>query len=131
MNHSCRAPALLILLVLLAPISCRDNPLEPQDSANGQVVAGLVAEGFEVSSFNPCGLNERWWVAQAPPSLNRAYSRLATQPYELVYLTARGIRSRLGHYGHLGLYDREFRIQEILEIRKRIGDECPIQTHAG
>ena len=131
MNHSCRVPALLILLVLPVPVACRENPLEPQSPANGQVVAGLYAAGFEVSSFNPCGLNERWWVEDAPPSLTQAYSRLTTQPDELVYLRARGTRSRLGHYGHLGLYDREFRITEILGIRKRIGDECPIQKHAG
>jgi len=122
MKRSSLGLEVAVLLVLAAPLACHDNDYQPSE---GQVVTGRFAAGFEMFAFRPCDLDENWWVDTAPASLSEEYGRLVTQPYDEAYLRARGTWSELGEYGHVGFYDREFRISEILEIRELNPNECP------
>jgi hypothetical protein len=78
------------------------------------MVRGIYAHGFEVASFQPCDSAERWWVAHAGP-LAEEYARIA-RPYEQVYAVVVGDTSALTHAGHLGLYQRYFRIIDVVSI---------------
>ncbi len=86
---------------------------------------GYVSFGFEDSSFYPCNSSERWWLNE-PSSLgiDERYDAIASNPYEHVYARLRGSRSPRGKYGHLGAYQREFTVSEVVEMRKPAEGDC-------
>lgn len=98
-----------------------DNETDPQDIE--EIVSGLYSWGFEVSDFQPCDVEEKWWVVGSTPELLSRYRTLISNVYEQVYARLKGIKSAPGHYGQLGAYDRQFEVREIMELRAlQIGD---------
>jgi hypothetical protein len=104
------------------------NPDGADDATDAQdieeVVSGLYSWGFEVSDFQPCGVDEKWWVVGSAPELLSRYRALTSNVYEQVYARLKGIKSAPGHYGHLGAYDRQFEVHEILELRALQNGDC-------
>ena len=86
------------------------------------VQMGFFSWGFEASAFTPCGSDERWWTGGA--DLVQRYNALGVEPYEEVYVRLRGKLSGIGKYGHLGTYNRQFDVTEVLEIRKKREGDC-------
>ena len=89
---------------------------------------GHLSLGFETSAFTPCGApeGERWWVAGLPPEGHQRYRELTSKMYEPVFVRVRGALSSPGNYGHLGAYQRELTVLELLELRKakEPGEDC-------
>ncbi len=87
---------------------------------------GTVSFGFEVSSFRPCGGSEQWWFTggEVLVDLQAMYNDLGVNWYEPVYAELRGEPGGRGEFGHLGAYQREFRISDILEVRLLDDGEC-------
>ena len=88
---------------------------------------GLVTFGFEVSGFSPCDREEGWSVTgPAAKELFGKYSEVVASGTEYVpaYARVRGELSRRGEYGHLGAYDREIEVREVLEVRPASPQEC-------
>jgi hypothetical protein len=100
----------------VAPTSANDTVTE--------VVSGIYSWGFEVSDFQPCGLDEKWWVVGLEPELSSRYRDITSEAYEPVYAQLKGNKSELGRYGHLGAYDRQFEVHEILELRVLQKGDC-------
>ena len=93
---------------------------EPQD------YAGTFRYGFEVISFEPCNSNEVWWLngeAAAMTKLRTRYEAL-TKTMQPVYVQLRGLISERGFYGHMGGYQREFYLQDVLEVRAIQPGDC-------
>lgn len=92
----------------------------------GKTYRGVVSFGFEVSSFAPCGGDQQWWVTngEALLELQARYNDLVEFPYTLAYAELKGKRSRIGEYGHLGAYQREFEVAEVVEVRELSEGEC-------
>lgn len=108
---------LLLLLSLLLAFSC-----SRRDS-----IRGFYTGGWEWSRFVPCSsLEEQWWVTGNETFFGR-YDSMITQkgyathsgPY--VYLEVHGTKSDTGSYGHLGAYEREFEVTEVLSMEIREG----------
>lgn len=92
-----------------------------------RVYEGHLSVGFETSAFLPCDpdyKDERWWASGLPPEGHARYRELTTKMYEPVYLKVRAVRSRKGSYGHLGSYQRELTILELLELRPAQPGDC-------
>lgn len=89
---------------------------------DGEYYVGFYSWGFEVSSFSPCGSEEKWWTNGS--DLVERYIMLDVDEYEEVFVRLKGTRSELGEYGHLGEYDREFEVTEVLEIREKQEGDC-------
>ena len=87
---------------------------------------GSVAIGFEVESFQPCSQDVQWWLtgAEAFVELHTKYRDLGVKQYAPVYAKIKGRRSVKGKYGHLGLYEREFYVEEVIEFRPLTDGEC-------
>src|SRR6185369_12358640 len=68
---------------------------------------GHYEHRFEVDSFRPCGLNERWRVKHKTDALVRAVTHPDGTIGGELYVELRGVVTDRGHYGHLGAYDRE------------------------
>jgi hypothetical protein len=93
---------------------------EPKD------YTGTFRYGFEVISFKPCNSDEVWWLngdAAAMTDLRTRYEAL-TQKMEPVHVQLRGLSSERGIYGHMGGYQREFYLQDVLEVRAKKAGDC-------
>ena len=109
-----RISRLIILLNALASTSC---------AASGRIHSGVpikfcghYEKRFEVDSFRPCGLDERWWVNHETDALIRA----VTAPHGGVggeaYVELLGEVGERGSYGHLGAYDRELTVRKVIRV---------------
>ena len=85
-----------------------------------------MAFGFEESGFRPCDSKEQWWIAggDAVADLQTRYNDLGVNWYEPVYAKLRGSKTQTGQYGHLGAYQREFEVEQIIEVRLLAEGEC-------
>lgn len=84
---------------------------------------GHYSWGFEVSSFQPCGAEESWWVA-ADAGLGQRYLEITTRQYDRVYVELRGEVGPEGKFGHLGAYPRELNVREVVEVRAAGANDC-------
>ena len=76
--------------------------------------AGSFRSRWEVSAFTPDGLSERWWVSFEPAGGDAAARALREDGDARVRL--RGTITPRGAYGHMGLYDREFKVDRIAAL---------------
>lgn len=115
-----RSPAAALLLLMAA---CAANGLPPPRDE----FRGTYSFGFEVSSFEPCSSGEQWWVL-SDEDLHVAYERTvgegAKYAYVPVFVRLRGRIGPEGRYGHLGVYQRELTVTEVLEIREARQGDC-------
>jgi hypothetical protein len=86
---------------------------------------GYFSYGFETSAFHPCNSDEAWWVTgEGTAALIEQYGQVAPADYEPVYAEVRGQVSEPGAYGHLGAYQRELTVTEVVELRAAGEDDC-------
>ena len=121
---------LLIIVCLLAGISgCGVIQTSPPE----QTFEGILTYAFEVSSFRPCGSeNDSWFTAPAESGFWEKYQALGPfqageQGTAYVYTRFTGTLASgdPNGYGHLGQYQSEVTVKEVLEIRPAIPGECP------
>ncbi len=119
-------PLIWIVFLLFLIIACEnEETLE-------KTYEGQFSFGFEQSNFYPCGSNEVWWVIDG-----EEYSKLIEEVTALsigdtsigdscqgAYVVLRGVKSEKGSYGHMGSFDREFRLTEVIDVRCGTLDDC-------
>lgn len=115
-------PSLGLLASLLAvqAAGCQD----------ADVHEGRFASGFETSAFYPCEVDEQWWVhadSAAWAKLHAPPARRDTAGYleAVAFVRLRGEVSPPGEYGHMGAYQREFQVSEVVEIWGPEERSCP------
>lgn len=89
---------------------------------------GHYVTGFETSEFVPCApehANERWWLTGD----SAVYTALQDAAYGAVpaaerkgrtgrtFVRLRGRITSPGRYGHMGAYEREIEVAEVLDVR--------------
>ncbi len=119
-----RPVRLLLTASVLAAPGCS---LLGSDGEAG-VFAGTFSHGFEVSAFEPCDEAETWWVSESE-GYRELFERYAeavgpANEYAEAYVRIRGDLTGGGEYGHLGAYDREVSVEEVLEVRALTGEGC-------
>ena len=137
-----RRPLLIVVVVVVALCACLAcalvavaaflYPQRPIIGVSEGEFAGHYTSGFEVASFAPCagsGPSGPWWLNAAPEiRFYEQYSALlggTPQPpgaYASVFLRFRGTLSPPGDYGHLGAYEREVMVVEVVEMS--VEGEC-------
>ncbi|MCC7077191.1 MAG: hypothetical protein IT198_08710 [Acidimicrobiia bacterium] len=121
------AVALLTILLGLLGAACGDPEPDPghtdtttttadSGDAEGDVYTGHYSTGFEVSAFVECGSDEQWWVVGSAELTEEVEAAADSPPYEPVYLRVRGTLSEPGTYGHLGAYQRQLTVTEVLDV---------------
>ena len=76
--------------------------------------SGRYISAFEVSWFEPDGSTEKWWASGALPGADHP-----DQWKERIYqIAVRGVLSPKGHYGHLGMCERELVVEELLSCKQ-------------
>jgi len=60
----------------------------------------------------------------AVDSLLSTYRLITDKNYERVFVRLKGDPSKKGEYGHMGSNVREFKLEEIIEIRKAVPADC-------
>jgi uncharacterized protein YecT (DUF1311 family) len=129
-------PALAALFLLSAcatpadPAPAPDGP-QPQQELPALVstmtVAGTFAYGIEAESFSPCGVANSYWVVGTPDVLQQlhdAHDKLATAPYEGVFVRVRAAEGPRATDGFAEDYDATVRLTEVLEVRARRPEDC-------
>jgi hypothetical protein len=88
------------------------------------IYRGRYIKQFEVSSFQPCGSSEKWWVTGRVEPL---IARLTLGGFVggVAYVELRGRVSSRGQHGHLGGYPREFTVEQVLLVRPHRSSDCP------
>jgi hypothetical protein len=109
----------LLVVALVLAAGCREASL-----ADEVVVEGRLSLGFEITSFRPCQSAENW-LPHMTPQMHARYDSLAGAMYEPVFARFRGTVGPRGRYGHMGANDHEFRVTELLEMRKTAERDCP------
>ena len=91
--------------------------------ASGRIHSGVLSrfcghyeKRFEVDSFRPCGLDERWWVRHETHALIQAITAPDGTVGGEAYVELLGEVGEGGRYGHLGAYDRELTVQKVVRI---------------
>jgi hypothetical protein len=69
---------------------------------------GRYQVGFEVSSFQPEGMSERWWTTFSRALASQVEALTESARGTAVEVEFAGIVSEPGEYGHMGMYRREF-----------------------
>jgi len=119
-------PLIWFIFPLFLLVACEnDEPLE-------STYEGQFIYGFEQSNFYPCGSDEVWWVIDG-----EEYTRLTNEVAALAiddtttsdscqgaFVVLRGIKSKKGSYGHMGVFDREFQLTEVIDVRCGTSDDC-------
>ncbi len=108
----------LFLLVLVSGCAHAAAASPPEE------FRGHYTYGFEVEAFEPCGSRERWWVVRGEELYRR--HREISEPYTRVFAVIRGSTGPRGRHGHLGQYEREVVVEEVLEVRPATDDDCRI-----
>jgi hypothetical protein len=117
------------LIVILAQLAAH---ITSTSATADEAYTGVFSESFEMSAFEACNSNERWWL----DAIGSANTPFWTQIKELraefetkydlklndwstpfYYLEASGELSELGKHGHMGEYDRQFDLTEINVFR--------------
>lgn len=113
------------------PTATRSVPTpvaNPDDMMSQDLFEGFYGFGFETSAFTPCGVKEQWWVTPANDEVGqelvRAYNATTSTQNRAVYARLRGKISANGTYGHLGMYNREFIVSEIVDLRAQQEGDC-------
>lgn len=101
------------LLLTLSLLSCKQQ-MEP-----GQIYRGILILGSEVSDFRDCEAADlKYWVIDETGSLDEAYSQVAQEEYEAVYVEIEAIREAAPALGYAGERDGQMRIKKISRIEK-------------
>jgi hypothetical protein len=120
---------LKMLAIGLLAVSCSSNirSSSSQEERSGAVRC-FYSWGFEVEAFQPCGSKEGWWVVSMNPeagrTLSRRYREATSGPYQRVYAELKGTPSTKGRFGHMGAYDREFALEEVILVREARPGDC-------
>lgn len=83
-------------------------------------IKGTFYRGFESSSFTPCGSEDDWWtdfdleISSDPnfETFEKGWERYSCVEFQ----GCRTERVEGGGYGHLGHYERAFRVRKILKF---------------
>ena len=110
-----------LLTVFIASSGMAQDQSPSHNDSSGQEYVGCIAIGFETLMFNPVTLrhDEAWWVASGPDELFEQIESIPVDEHGMrkIYVRIKGSISKLGHYGHLGAFDREISIRTVLELR--------------
>lgn len=89
---------------------------------------GFYTFGWEINDFRPCNREEDWWVTGKKNTLGELRERYAKVVQEnkggRVYVRLRGNPSGKGDFGHLGSSDRAFDLNEVIEVRAAVEEDC-------
>jgi len=122
-----------LILLFLASLACQT--LLPGSGTKTGEFEGYYASGFEVSSFVPCGIAENasygngYWLTGTTEFYDQYYALIQSSGFDQstgylsVYVRFKGELSPPGHYGHLGAYEREVTVTELLEMS--VDGKCP------
>jgi hypothetical protein len=110
-SHASVASVSLLLIVTAAGCSRSHDVAEPYD--------GYYRSGFESSSFHPDGVREQWWLKGTITcsGLNVGPDIQGFPASNWVRLSVQGTLSDVGAYGHMGAYQRELSVQQVLSCR--------------
>ena len=115
-----------LILLFLASLACQT--LLPGSGTQSGEFEGYYASGFEVSSFVPCGIAENpsygngYWLTGNTEFYNQYAALIQSTGFDQstgylsVYVRFKGELSPQGTYGHLGAYEREVIVTELLEM---------------
>lgn len=120
-----RRMGLAILVLSLAACSYTNEEEETR-----VLYSGHFSYGFETSSFVPCEGGEQWWVSggaaysQFISDYSNAVAKDYKYKYEPAYAEVIGTITSKGSYGHLGAYDRELQVNQVVTVRAPSADDC-------
>ncbi len=101
----------LIIVGLAAVSGCSSSPTE---------ASGVYHYGLEDISLRAQGHpGETWWLepSSVPERIQRALPPNIPSYDTWAFVRLYGVRSRRGRYGHLGMYERSFRVLGVLAAR--------------
>lgn len=127
MNRFLFAFVLLVWALLAGAcdlLSDGDPRVEPRERG---VYVGTYSQGFEDSVFEPCGLDEAWKIVafDADTTFGRRIWTLVEEGENPMFVRLRGTPTERGTFeGFFVTYDREFVLQEALDVRALGDTDC-------
>ncbi len=91
------------------------------------VTRGHLVLGPEVEVFRPCGAPEDLWLTgdhAIDEALHKAYERLASQPYEEIYVEVVGEIGPQMDCGFCESYSGSFLVRRVIRLRRSSESDC-------
>ena len=108
---------IFVLFLVAQPAGCASyGQYRDLDWVERGTYSGLYTYDFEVSSFEPDGKEEEWWVTFDSAEYDSKFKPHISLGDYRYHLVVKGKISSRGLHGHLGKYTREIYVEEIIEV---------------
>ena len=117
----------LTLALFQACSSTENAEYQPRTDVDEQTLIGHYTYGHEVSSFQPCGKKEAFWVNGSNEILElmeTKYSNYVTKPYDEVFLEITGDFEGKATDGFAMDYDGQIQVKRIVLMKKKSDSDC-------
>ncbi|MBC8138244.1 MAG: hypothetical protein H8F28_20380 [Fibrella sp.] len=128
LNSVLAGAVLLIALLAISLSGCGGSTRDDDRLASKSTFRGMFTDGFEKAAFRPCGSDESYWVAGNTQPIYALILPngvpVSPAPVTEVYVEVEGTLSPRGEFGHLGMYERELTVDQVLSARTVSPDAC-------
>ncbi|MDB5005563.1 MAG: hypothetical protein JWQ34_3788 [Mucilaginibacter sp.] len=120
-----KAPIFLAVLISIGLFSCKSKP-DKNDTVNPIVIKGIYTCAPGAKTYQACGKQTEFWVADSSAQLELKYSQLVSfeKPGEPVYIEVEGKKIKSATGGNGAAFDSTLVVKKLIKITKDIPADC-------
>lgn len=93
---------------------------------NVKTYEGVYTQGYNVTDFQPCDMNEHWWLSfkENAGNIDSMYKAIIPKSTRKTFIRFKGKEVYNSEQGHVGYYDRNFEVAQIDTLRTLLRKDC-------
>jgi copper homeostasis protein (lipoprotein) len=120
-----KAHIFIALLISIGLFGCKSKPGK-NDTVNALVIKGIYSCAPGAKTYQACGKEAEFWVADSSAQLELKYSQLVSfeKPGEPVYIEVEGKKIKSATGGNGAAFDSTLVVKKLIKITKDIPADC-------